>query len=322
MSDLPAGPLDDQFDEEVFELDEDDDDVDDDDDDDEDDDDESADWEEVAVGDGTTELMPSADRHDFLDHVDVIASASGAVGSIGPMTQEHREYICCFGDVYLVRSEGDWGCSNTIVGRNASLEECVERSRAFVIGGGTPVGAWSDEDADGVIDDEELWDPDQEDDDVDDPPVVPAGMSCRRVPGHRSPVGLRSYSAPVGLFSQSERREFLEALWSTTITMGDVVIAGEGAAVELPANTTWFAIPCDAGERAHLDRVLGGVCAVSVEVGGRRFDAAFTDRMAATTAARVGAAFGASEIFQLDRDSIRTILVDEPVIVARALRVR
>jgi len=74
--------------------------------------------------------------------------------------------------------------------------------------------------------------------------------------------------------------------------------------------------------RAQLERVLGGVGAVSVEVGGRRCDAAFADRMAATTAARVGAAFGASGIWQLDRDSIRTIRVDEPVVVARALRVR
>ncbi len=100
------------------------------------------------------------------------------------------------------------------------------------------------------------------------------------------------------------------------------MIAGEGAAGELPANTNWFVIPCDAGERAQLERVLGRIDTVTVEVDGRRFDAAFTDRMAATTAARVGAAFGASEIWQLDRDSIRTILVDEPVIVARALRVR
>jgi hypothetical protein len=236
------------------------------------------------------------------------------------MTQEHREYICCFGDVYLVRSENDWGYSNTIVGRSVSLEECVERSCAFVIGGGMPAGAWSDEDEDGDIDDEELWDPD--DDDDDPPPVVPARLSCRRVGYHRSPVGLRSYSPAVSLFSQSERREFLEALWETTITVGDVVIAGEGAVGELPANTTWFAIPCDAGERAQLERVLGRVDAVTVEVGGHRFDAALTDRMAATTAARVGAAFGASEIWQLDRDSIRTILVDEPVTVARALRVR
>jgi len=80
----------------------------------------------------------------------------------------------------------------------------------------------------------------------------------------------------------------LEVLWSTTITMGDVVIAGVGAAAELPANTTWLAILCDAGEQAQLDRVLGGVGAVSVDAGGYRFEAAFTDRMAATTAARVG----------------------------------
>jgi len=299
MFDLPAGSFVDEYDDEFAEV----------------EDDEFADWEEVDIGDGTTELMPPEDRYEFRDHVDVIASASGAVGSIGPMTQEHREYICCFDDVYLVRSEGDWGYSNTIIGRNVSLKECVERSQAFVIGGGTPVGAWSDEDSDGDIDDEELWDPDEDDDDP--PPVVPV-----RVPRHRSPVGLRACSAPARLFSQSERREFLEALWSTTITLDHVPIAGEGAAAELPANTTWFAIPCDAGERAQLDRALGRVGAVSVEVGGHRFDAAFTDRMAATTAARVGAAFGASEIWQLDRDSVRTIRVDEPVAVARALRVR
>jgi hypothetical protein len=142
------------------------------------------------------------------------------------------------------------------------------------------------------------------------------------VPGHRSPVGLRSYSPTAGLFSQSERRDFLEALWATTITLGDVVIAGDGAVGELPANTTWFAIPCDAGERAQLERVLGRVDTVTVEVRGRRFDAAFTDRMAATTAARVGATFGTTEIWQVDRDSIRAISVGEPVIVARALRVR
>ncbi len=286
------------------------------------DDEEFADWEEVDIGDGTTELMPPEDRYEFRDHVDVIASASGAVGSIGPMTQEHREYICRSGGVYLVRSENDWGYSNTIVGRNVSLEECVERSQAFVIGGGVPVGAWSDEDLDGDIDDEELWDPDEDDDD-DPPPVVPARLPVPTGAGHhRSPVGHRSYSPSTNLFSQSERREFLEALWSTTITLGDVVIAGEGAVAELPANTTWFVIPCSARERAQLERVLGRVDAVTVEVDGRRFDAALTDRMAATTANRVGAAFGASEIWQLDRDSIRTILVDEPVIVARALRVR
>jgi hypothetical protein len=104
--------------------------------------------------------------------------------------------------------------------------------------------------------------------------------------------------------------------------LGDVVITGDGASGELPANTTWFAIPCDAGERAQLERVLGRVDVVTVGLDGRRFDAAFTDRMVATTAARVGAAFGACEMWQVDRDSIRTILVDERVIVARALRVR
>ncbi len=129
-------------------------------------DDEFAEWEEVDIGDGTTELMPPEGRYEFRDHVEVIASASGAVGSIGPMTQEHREYICCFGDVYLVRSENDWGYSNTIVGRNASLEECVEQSQAFVIGRGGIAGAWSDEDVDGDIDDEELWDPDEDDDET------------------------------------------------------------------------------------------------------------------------------------------------------------
>ena len=133
MSDLPAGQLDDEFDEGECEN------------------EEFAGWEEVDIGDGTTELMPPEDRYEFRDHVEVIAVASGAAGSIGPMTQEHREYICCFGDVYLVRSENDWGYSNTIVGRNVSLEECVERSQAFVIGGGAPVGAWSDEDIDGDI---------------------------------------------------------------------------------------------------------------------------------------------------------------------------
>jgi hypothetical protein len=303
MSDLPAGSPDDQFDEDELE------------------DDEFADWEEVDIGDGTTELMPPEGRYEFRDHVDVIASASGGVGSIGPMTQEHREYICRFGDVYLVRSENDWGYSNTIVGRNVSLEECVERSQAFVIGGGTPVGAWSDEDVDGDIDDEELWDPDEDDDD-DPPPVVPARFLCRRVPGHRSPMGRRPYFPATNRFSQSERQEFLETLWSTVITLGDVVIAGEEAVAELPANTNWFVIPCSARERAQLERVLGRVNAVTVEVGGQRFDSALTDRMAATTAARVGEAFGASEIWQLDRDSIRRILVDEPVIVAQALRVR
>jgi hypothetical protein len=279
-------------------------------------DDEFADWEVVEIGDGTTELMPPEDRYEFRDHVEVVASASGAVGSIGPMTREHREYICRFDDVYLVRSEGDSGYSNTIVGRDVSLEECVEHSCAFVIGGGGVVGAWSDEDLDGDIDDEELWDPDEDDDD-DPPPEVPARLSR-----HRSPIGLRSSARSARLFSQSDRREFLETLWSATITLGDVVVAGESAAGELPTNTTWFVIPCDASERAQLTRVLGRVDCVSVEVGGRRFDAAFTDRMAATTAARVGGAFGATEIWQLDRDSIRTILVDEPVIVARALRVR
>ena len=303
MSDLPAGQLDDEFDEGECEN------------------EEFAGWEEVDIGDGTTELMPPEDRYEFRDHVEVIAVASGAAGSIGPMTQEHREYICCFGDVYLVRSENDWGYSNTIVGRNVSLEECVERSQAFVIGGGAPVGAWSDEDIDGDIDDEELWDPDEVDED-DRPPMVPARLSCRRVPGRRSPIGLRPHSAAARLFSQSERRGFLEALWGTTIALGDVVIAGEGAVAELPANTTWFVIPCDGGERAQLGRVLGWVDTVTVEVRGRRFDAALTDRMAATTAVRVGGAFGTSEVWQLDRDSIRTLVVDEPLVVAWALRVR
>lgn len=287
--------------------------------DDEFDDDEFADWEEEAIGDGTTELMPPEGDYGFRDHVDVIASASGASSSIGPMTNEHREYICRFGDVYLVRSESDWGYSNTIVGRNAYLEECVERSEAFVIGRGGIAAAWSDEDGDGDIDDEELWDPD---DDDEEPPVVPTRLLCRRVPGHRSPVGLPSRLLPTRLFSQAERREFLEILWRTTVMFGDVVIAGEGAAGELPANGTWFVIPCDAGERSQLERVLGRIDVVTVEIDGHRFDAAFTDRMAATTAARVGSAFGADEIWQLDRDSIRTILVEEPLVVARALRVR
>lgn len=244
------------------------------------------------------------------------------------MTNERREYICSFGDVYLVRSEGDWGSSNTIVGRNAPLEECVERSDAFVIGRGGIASAWSDEDVDGDIDDEELWDPD-EDDDIDDdtgeespPPVVRHRGSCLRIPRHRPPMGypVRTVSAPT--YSQSERREFHEALWRTTITLGDVVVAGDGGVGELPANTTWFVIPCDADERVRLDRVLGRVGTVTVELDGMRFDAALTDRMAATAAARVGAAFGSDEVWQLDRDSIRTIRVDEPTVVARALRGR
>jgi hypothetical protein len=288
--------------------------------------DEFADWEEVDISDGTTELMPPEDEYGFRDHVELIASASGAVGSIGPMTHEHREYICRFGDVYLVRSESDWGSSNTIVGRNASLEECVERSEAFVIGRGGIAGAWSDEDVDGDIDDEELWDPDEEDGEEDvlapsRPGVSPLGL-CRCVRGHRPPRGCPTRTISTPTYSQPERREFHERLWQTAITLGDVVIAGAGAAGELPANTTWFVIPCDADERAQLERVLGHVEVVTVEVDVERIQAAFTDRMAATTAARVGAAFGSDEVWQLDRDSIRTIRVDEPVVVARALRVR
>lgn len=288
-----------------------------------DDDDEFADWEEVDVDDGTTLLLPAEDAWDFRDHVEVIAGSSGGVSSAwGPMTHEHREYVCCFEGVYFLRYEGDSGSSNTFLGAGASVRDCVEQSASFVVGrSGEPVGAWSDEDADGDIDDEELWDPDDDDPDDDDglpEPIHPRVMSCRRVPrasrSARPPVRPRS--------TQNERREWLEQLWATTIIFDGVVIAGVRAADELPANTTWFVIPCDEGERAQLERVLGQVQRVVVEVDGRRLEAAFTDRMAATTAARVGEAFGADEVWQLDRDSIRTISTVGPVVVARALRVR
>ena len=105
------------------------------------------------------------------------------------------------------------------------------------------------------------------------------------------------------LFSEKERLENQERLWGTTITHQGVAIAGDQASGELPSNRTWYVIGCDDVEFGHLARVLGHVERATVQTDGRTVSAAFTDRVAATTAARVGAAFGNDEIWELDRDA-------------------
>jgi hypothetical protein len=147
-------------------------------------------WEEVPLPDGTTIRLPDAERYGFRDHVDVLANASASWSAFGPMTHENREYICRVDDVYLVRTESDGGSCNTIIGRFSSegsgLAACIDASDAFVPDlGGAAVSAWSDEDEDGVIDDSEVWDPD--DDETDDDEVgerLVAGGASRRLDGN------------------------------------------------------------------------------------------------------------------------------------------
>jgi hypothetical protein len=293
----------------------------------EDPDDEFADWVDVPIGDGTTELMPPEQDWGFRDHVDVLARASGGAVSIGPTTLERREYICRFGDVYLVRYEGDLGSSNTIVGRGAGVAACVERSEAFVLGrDGTPCSAWSDEDLDGPIDEEELWDPDDESDSAVARPIPLPRHGGPRQPRWGCLVGPSGSRFVPRVsderFSQEVRQENHERLWRTTIAHNGVVIAGDGASDELPANRIWYVIGCDEVEFDNLARVLGNVERATLQIDGRTVSAAFTDRLAATTAARVGAAFGNDEIWELERDAIRAIRTDGPTVVAQALRMR
>jgi hypothetical protein len=289
-------------------------------------------WEDVLLPDSTTVRIPVTDRFDFHDHVEVIADASGGhASSFGPMVCERREFICCLDDVYFVRREDDFGSSNEMVGRftdrSSALASCIEASDAFVPDHwGSPCSAWIDEDDVWDIEDNEVWDPDEDDesDDGDDEEAgerVPSRLgSCRVVPNSHG--GWSPWREPEPLFTQEERREHQEQLWRTTMSHSGVVIAGEGAAEELPANSTWHVIPCNDGQVGHLERVLGTLERATVHLDGRSTSAVFTDRMAPTTAARVGGAFGADEVWQLDRDSSRTIFTDPPTVVAQGLRVR
>ena len=299
-----------------------------------DDDDEDDGWCDVDVGDGTTVRLPDPEQYGFRDHVEVIASASACWSPYGPMSREMREHICCVGDVYLLHSGGDSGSDIEIVGRFASsaegIDACVEASTAFVPSrDGEPVSAWSDEDEDGDIDDEELWSADDDDDEDDDDSYAPAATRGHGPPRRGCLVRPSSHGAhrrivrrPSRVFSQAERLQHLEELWATTIVHRDVVIAGDGASDALPAAGPWLVVPCDDDEFAHLDRVIGGLERAEVTIGTEVTCAALTDRMPPTTAARVGAAFSVSTIWQLDYDSAQSIWTDPAIVIARALRVR
>jgi hypothetical protein len=291
-------------------------------------------WEDVELPDGTSVSLPVVDRGDFLDQVDVIADASGGRASrYGPMIIERREYICCLGDVYFIRHDGDWGPDIDMVGRFTSrasgVAACIEQSDAFVPDcSGEPCNAWTDEDDIWDIDERDVWDPDDEDDEDDEggggspvPHLSPTGrkgMSCLRRPDGRR---LRVEPEREALSSR-DKREAWERLCGTTITHNGVVIAGEGATDVLPAQGVWHVIPCDETSAAHLDRVISGCDRAVVNADGRSFPAVFTDGLAPMTAARVGAAFGADTIWQLDRDAVRAISTDPAVVIAEALRVR
>lgn len=288
-------------------------------------------WEDVRLPDGTSASLPVVDRYDFMDHVDVIADASGGSASLGPMVIERRQYICRLGDVYFIRHGGDSGPAIDMVGRFADrasgVMACIEQSDAFVPDrSGEPCNAWSDEDDIWDIEEREVWDPDDQDEDEDDGALLVAhrgptgrtGMSCVIHPDRRR---LRVETAHWALSSQ-EKREAWERLWGTTITHKGLVIAGEGASDALPKQGVWHVIPCEETSAAHLDRVLYRCDRAVVHVDGRSFPAVFTDGLSPMTAARVGAAFGADEIWQLDRDTVCTIATDPAVVVAEALRVR
>jgi hypothetical protein len=122
--------------------------------------------------------------------------------------------------------------------------------------------------------------------------------------------------------TSQEKQEAWERLCATTITHNGVVIAGDGPSEVLPAKGVWHVIPCDEASAADLDRVMCGCDRSIVTVGGRSWPAVFTDGVAPMTAARVGAAFGADEIWELDRDTMSTISTDPAVVIAEALRVQ
>ena len=90
----------------------------------------------------------------------------------------------------------------------------------------------------------------------------------------------------------------------------------------MPANSTWHVIPCNDGQVVHLVLVLGALERATVHLDGGSTSAVLTDWMAPTTAARVGDAFGADEIWELDRDSISTIYAETPTVIATGLRIR
>lgn len=291
-------------------------------------------WDEVDVGDGTTIRLPDPEQYGFRDHVEVLANASSSWSAYGPMTHENREYICRVDDVYMVRTESDGGSSNTIIGRfnseGSGVAACIDASDAFVPDvGGAAVSAWSDEDEDGDIDDSEVWDPDDDPDDVAPPPVAltrhvgpqPPRRGCLVRPSGGRLVRSARW-APEVRFSQEQRLKNQERLWRTSIVHHGVVIAGEDASGELPSNGTRHVIPCDTEQFGHLERVVGSAEWATVSVDGDTLDAVLTEGLAATTAARVGSAFGADEVWQLDRDAIRTVFTDPPMVVAQGVRVR
>jgi hypothetical protein len=288
-------------------------------------------WENVDLPDGATVRMPAVDRSDFRDHVEVIADASGGhASSFGPMICERREFICCLDDVYFVRREDDSGSSNEMIGRFtdqvSGVGACIGAPEAFVPDGwGSPRNASTDEDDVWEIEDSEVWDPDEDyetdDDDEEVGERLPSGLgSCRVV--RNSTGGWSRWREPEPLYSQKQRRDHQEELWRTTITHNGVPIAGDGAVAELPANSTWHVVPCNDEQVVHLERVLGRLERATVQVDGRPMSAVFSDRMAPTTAARVGGAFGADEIWELDRDSITTIYTETPAVIATGLRIR
>jgi hypothetical protein len=257
----------------------------------------------------------------------VIADASGGHASrFGPMICERREFICCLDDVYFVRREDDSGSSNEVIGRftdrASGVGACIGASDAFVPDGrGSACSVWTDEDDVWEIEDSEVWDPDEDDDDEEVGERLPSGLgSCRVVPNSRGRWS--RWREPEPLFTQKQRRDHQEQLWRTTITHHGVPIAGVDAVDELPANSTWHVIPCNDEQVVHLERVLGRLERAVVQVDGRSMCAVFTDRMAPTTAARVGGAFGADEIWELDRDSITTIYTESPAVIATGLRIR
>ena len=283
-------------------------------------------WEDVNLPDGSSVSLPQENRFDFRELVDVIAAASGgAAAAFGPMVIESREYICSFGDIYFLRHEGDSGSENKMIGRFASemsgVAACIAESEAFVADcSGRPCSAWTDESDVWDIEDRDVWDPDDEEEDDDED--WSSGFTPRcggwafsqanryRVEPERAPL------------SSEEKQEAWERLCATTITHDGVVIAGNGASDVLPAAGVWHVIPCDEANAADLERVLFGCERSTVTVGGYSLSAVLTDGLAPMTAARVGAAFGADEIWELGHDTMSTISTDPPVVIAEALRVQ
>ena len=230
------------------------------------------------------------ERNDRSVEFEVIAEASGAIDSIGPMTREYRQYIARRGATYWLIEDDDGDYSFTRVAYSddqlVGIARAVSRSSAFVLGRhGLPVSVWGDADLDTEIDGEDVID-DEDADELDQPTAE------------------------------------VQQLWATRIVdRSGVTLAGVGAAPTLPMpEPIYVMIAQNAGIASEMRRRGLDARPVTVIVDGSEHDAVAFEGVLNVTLLDIGLNVGDGRVWRLTADEVRLLDCELEAYVARALR--